>query len=99
MKDALLLSGIECYLSSHSTEDAVIKRTENARATILREGGIVRSFIDEDVNVIICVDDSFDSVQQSHPCTIPVVSEDWLTFSVQSSLLLPFVELWGCCHR
>lgn len=98
MKDALLLSGIECYLSLHSTEDAMIKRKENVRATILREGGIVRSFIDEDVNMVVSVDGSFDLVQPC-PSAIPVVSDDWITCSVQSSLLLPFVELWGCCHR
>ena len=99
MRDALLLSGLECYLSSHSTEDAVTKRKENARATILREGGIVRSFVDEDASVIISVGDSFDAIQQPCGMTIPVVSEDWLTLSVQSSLLLPFVGSWRCCHR
>lgn len=99
MRDAFLLSGLECYISSHSTEDAVINRKENARATILREGGIVRSFVDEDVNVILSVGDSFDTIQQPCGVTIPVVSEDWLILSVQSSLLLPFVLLWDCCYR
>ena len=77
----------------------MISRKENARATILREGGIVRSFVDEDVNVIISVGDSFDSIQQPCGLTIPVVSEDWLILSVQSSLLLPLVMLWDCCYQ
>ena len=99
MKDALLLSGIECYLSSNSTDEEVTKRKESVRAAILREGGIVRSFVDEDVNVIVSIDGSFDAVHPHGDTTIPVVSEDWLTFSIQSRLLLPFVELRRDTHR
>ena len=64
MDEELLLSGIECFISVGNNDEETKEQKEQARSMILRNGGFVRDFIDEDINVVIGINDSYDHIQK-----------------------------------
>ena len=93
MDEELLLSGIECFISVGNNDEETKEQKEQARSMILRKGGFVRDFIDEDINVVIGINDSYDHIQKLLPplSGVPVVSNQWLQESVHAKTILPFV--------
>lgn len=94
MNEELLLSCIECFISVGNNNEETQKRRERARSMILRNGGLVRDFLDEDINVVIGIDVSFDHIQELLPpfSCVPIVSDLWLQESLHTNMILPFVQ-------
>lgn len=93
MNEELVLSGIECFISIGNSNEETKKQEEQARSMILNNGGFVRNFIDEDINVVIGIEDSYDHIQKLLPrfSCVPVVSYQWLLNSLHAKTILPFV--------
>lgn len=96
MSDELLLSFVECYICTGVGEENSAKRKEEARLAILRHGGMVRDYIDDDINLILFIGPPSNTALSKLAALpqfaqIPAVYDDWLWNSLKQNLLLPYV--------
>lgn len=91
-----MLSFVECYIYTDTGEENSAKRKEEARSAILRYGGMVRDYIDDDINLILFVgppnNTALSKLAALPQCAqIPVVYDAWLWNSLNQHTLLPYV--------
>ena len=94
MADALLFSFVECYICIDSNNEDSNKLKEEARLAITHNGGMVREYIDDDINLIVSIQQPYEKILMLHPhiSQIHVVSITWLWNSIQQHISLPYVR-------
>ena len=93
MADALLFSFVECYICADLSNADSKKLKEEARLAITHHGGMVRDYIDDDINLIISIQQPYEKILMLHPriSQIHVVSILWIWDSLQQQIILPYV--------
>ena len=95
MADALLFSFIECYICADLSNTDSKKLKEEAQSAITHHGGMVRDYIDDDINLVISIQQPYEKILRldSRVAQIHVVHISWLWNSLQQHILLPYVCL------
>ena len=97
-----MLSFVECYIYTDDGGENSAKQKEEARLAILRHGGMVRDYIDDDINLILFVglpNNTALAKLAALPqfAQIPSVYDAWLWNSLNQRILLPYVGDVAIC--
>lgn len=99
MQARCLFSQLEFYITSLASRVVEEKQGNDVCSLVCQEQGVIHSFLNEFVSVVVATKDEFEDITLSpfYHYDIPVVSPNWVFQCVLNRCVLPYVILLIPC--